>query len=127
MEQLPAWVTLAFGIGGLFGSVATAIATIFLWRVTKTLAVETTRMAEAAAQPHMVATLSPNRWSMNHFDLHVDNTGNATAYDIEVSFDPPLENGQARGAAVQVPLQSISVLKPGHGLSSYLSVNRPGF
>jgi len=125
MEQLPAWLTLAFGIGGLFGSLATAIATIFLWRVTKTLAIETTRMAEASAQPHIVATMSPNRWSMRHFDLHVDNTGNATAYDIKVSFDPPLQNGEARGVNIEIPLQNISVLKPGQGLSSYLSEYEP--
>lgn len=125
MDQFPGWVTIVFGVGGLFGSLATAVATIFLWRVTKVLAKETTRMAEAAAQPHVVATLSPNRWSMVHFDLHVDNTGNATAYDIEVTFNPPLENGEARGEEIATPLCNISVLKPSQGFSSYLSEYAP--
>lgn len=107
-------------IGGLIGTLVTAIATIFLWRVTQVLARETTRMVEASSQPHVVATLDPNRWSMRHFDLNVSNTGSGTAYDISVEFNPPLENGEGRGPK-EVPLKRISVLKPGQGMSSYLS------
>lgn len=121
MEQLPWWLNGIIAICGAIGTLVTAVATFFLWRVTKTLATETTRMVEAAGQPHVVATLIPNRWSMRHFDLHVDNTGNATAYDIRIGFDPPLENGEARGGDLGIPLQKISVLKPGQGLHSYLS------
>jgi hypothetical protein len=120
MENAPQWVQLTLAIIGILGTVVTAVATIFLWRVTKVLAVETTRMAEASAQPHVVATLAPNRWSINHFDLHIDNTGNATAYDIHTSFDPPLENGEARNER-EIPFQRVSVLKPGQGLTSFLS------
>lgn len=78
-------------------------------------------MAEASAQPHVVVTLAPNRWSARHFNLHVDNTGNATAYDIRVTITPPLQNGEARGSDAKIPFETISVLKPGAGLSSYLS------
>lgn len=124
MDEMPHWLSSLMSIAGLIGSLATAIATVFLWRVTKSLARETTRMAEASAQPHVVATLFPNIWSMNHFDLHVDNTGNATAYDIEVSFDPPLGNGEGR-AGNDIPLQKISVLKPSQGIASYLSEYGP--
>lgn len=121
MDQLPPLVNAVIAICGAIGTIVTAVATFFLWRVTKTLAQETTRMAEAAAQPHVVATLTPNRWSIRHFDIHVDNTGNATAYDVLVSFTPPLENGEARESGIEVPLKKISVLKPGQGLCSYLS------
>lgn len=121
MDQLPAWVNAIIAIGGAIGTLVTAVATFFLWRVTRTLAHETTRMAEAAAQPHVVVTLTPNRWSMRHFDIHIDNTGNATAYDIAVAFDPPLENGEGKGIQIEIPFQRISVLKPGQGLYSYLS------
>lgn len=121
MEAAPSWIDTLLSAAGVLSALATAVATVFLWRVTKTLAVETRRMAEAAAQPHVVATLEPNRWSINHFDLHVDNTGNATAYGIKVAFDPPLSNGEARGAAVPIPFQEISVLKPGQGLCSHLA------
>ncbi|WYX16393.1 hypothetical protein WJ974_07885 [Achromobacter xylosoxidans] len=121
MEALPVWVNASLAIVGALGALVTAIATFFLWRVTKTLAHETTRMVEAAAQPHIVVTITPNHWSLNHFDIHVDNTGNATAYDIKVSFDPPLENGETRGAHLAIPFQNISVLKPGQGMASHLS------
>ena len=121
MEGMPSWVNTVIAVGGVLGTMVTAVATFFLWRVTKTLAHETTRMAEAAAQPHVVVTLTPNRWSMRHFDIHIDNTGNATAYDISIAFDPPLENGEARGDRVEIPFQKISVLKPGQGMVSYLS------
>lgn len=120
MEQLPAWASVAISIGGLIGSLVTAIATIFLWKVTQVLARETQRMVDATSQPHIVATLDPNRWSMRHFDLNVQNTGTGTAYDITINFDPPLRNGEGRKEKDN-PLQKISVLKPGQGMNSYLS------
>ncbi|WP_103309413.1 MULTISPECIES: hypothetical protein [unclassified Pseudomonas] len=125
MPDLEPWQSLLLGIGGLLGTIATAVATFFLWRVTLVLARETTRMAEASAQPHVVVTLSPNRWSVRHFDLLIDNTGNATAYDVKVSFNPPLQNGEARGVNAKIPFESVSVLKPGVGLRSYLSDYAP--
>lgn len=107
--------------GTLFGTIATALATFALWRVTRVLAAETKRMADASAQPQVVAAIVPNRWSTIHLDIVVENTGNATAFDIDVVFDPPLENGEARGGEREVPFQRISVLKPGQSLNSYLS------
>ncbi|AFI89568.1 MULTISPECIES: hypothetical protein [Pectobacterium] len=121
MEGIPSWVNTIIAIGGALGTIVTAVATFFLWRVTKTLAHETTRMVEASSQPHVVVTLTPNRWSMHHFDIHIDNTGNATAYDISIAFDPPLKNGEAHGEQIEIPFQKISVLKPGQGIMSYLS------
>ncbi len=125
MEQPTGWISNIIAIGGVLGTLVTAIATIFLWRVTKVLANETTRMVQAASQPHVVVTIEPNRWSLLHFDLKVDNTGNAPAYDISINFDPPLENGEARGSQLEIPLNAISVLKPGQGMSSYLSEYTP--
>ena len=121
MDSAQTWITTFIAFGGLLGTLVTAVATLFLWRVTKLLAVETKRMAEASAQPHVVATLDPNRWSMRHFDLKVDNTGNATAYDIKVDFTPPLINGEGRAGAMAVPFENISLLKPGQGMGSYLA------
>lgn len=125
MEQSTDWISIVIAIGGVLGTLVTAVATIFLWRVTKVLANETTRMVQAASQPHVVATIEPNRWSLRHCDLKVDNTGNATAYDISINFDPPLENGEGRGSQMEIPLSAISVLKPGQGISSYLSDYAP--
>lgn len=106
--------------GTLLAAIVTAVATFFLWRVTGILAVETKRMADVSAQPQVVATLVPNQWSTIHLDLNITNTGNATAFDIQVQFDPPLENGEARGDQFPIPFQKISVLKPGQQLQSYL-------
>ena len=125
MPDLEPWQSLVLGVGGLLGTIATAVATFFLWRVTLVLARETTRMAEASGQPHVVVTFSPNRWSSRHFDLLIDNTGNATAYDIKVNFKPPLQNGEARTTDAKIPFEAVSVLKPGHGLRSYLSDYAP--
>lgn len=112
--------------GTLAAAIATAIATFFLWRVTKILAVETKRMADASAQPQVVANIILNKWAMNHVDLEIENTGNATAFQIEVVFDPPLESGGDRvDRDSVVPFQRISVLKPGQSLSSYLAEAEP--
>jgi hypothetical protein len=122
MQQLPFWATTAISLGNLIGAAVTAVATFFLWRVTRVLARETERMANMSVRPHVVATVIPNRWAMQFVDLHVDNTGNATAYDIKVKFDPPLELADAFGSeGLPPPLQQISVLKPGQGMSSYLA------
>lgn len=110
MEQLIAIATVVIAVG-----------TVSLWYVTWALARETRRMVDAGSRPHVVATLDPNQWSMMHFDLRVENTGNATAYDIAVSFDPPLVSGSARDPARGVPLATVDVLKPGQGLTSYLA------
>lgn len=101
------------------GTVVTAIATVCLWLVTRTLAKETKRMADAGARAQVVATLNPNKWSRMAVDLDVTNTGNATAFDIEVNFDPPLDRGK-QVTDIPMPLQNISLLKPGQSISSYL-------
>lgn len=121
MDQISNWVNWSIEIIGAIGTLVTAIATFFLWRVTKLLAIETKRMAEASSQPHVVAVLSPNHWSVRHFDLNVENTGNAAAYDIRLNFTPPLENGQDRTHKTSVPLQEISILKPGSSIHSFLT------
>jgi len=110
---------LVFTAAGAVGTAVTAVATIFLWRVTKALAIETKRMAEASAQPHIVATIEPNRWSMMHSDFRIENTGNAPAYDIQIAFEPPLPANEFRSG--DVPLQRVSVLKPGQAMTTYLA------
>lgn len=107
--------------GTLFGTLATAIATVALWRATRVLAVETKRMADASSEPQVVATIVPNIWSTIHLDINVENTGNATAFDIELIFDPPLINDGEIAENEPVPLQKISLLKPGQSMNSYLN------
>jgi len=57
--EIPEWVSVAAAFGGALGTGVTAVATIFLWRVTRVLAAETTRMVEAGSRPHIVATIEP--------------------------------------------------------------------
>lgn len=52
-------------------------------------------------------------------DLKLQNTGNAVAYDIRVSFDPPLPMDKRKGGDI-APLQEVSILRPGQHISSYL-------
>jgi hypothetical protein len=56
---------------------------------------------------------------MIHLELKVDNTGNGTAYDIQVHITPPVPQAAARDGRT-MPLQNISVLKPGQGVASFL-------
>lgn len=102
-----------------FAALLTAVATFFLWRVTKLLADETKRMVDASVQPHVVVTLEPNSWAAFYFDINIANTGNAPAYDIEVEFDPPLVNAEHRKNK-GIPFSKVSVLKNGDSLSSSL-------
>lgn len=111
-QTILAWVTLA-------ASLVTALATFFLWRVTSVLAVETRRMADATGRPQVVASLLPSIWSTIHFDLEVANTGNATAFDIEIMFEPPLCEAKDREGR-PLPFQRVSVLNPGQMLRSYI-------
>ncbi|RWP68175.1 hypothetical protein [Mesorhizobium sp.] len=99
---------------------ATAVTSVALAWITYILAKHTKRMADNTSTPHIVVTIEPNRWSIIHFDLIVSNTGNATAYDIKIAFNPPLPSADAR-RELSMPLQNLSVLRPGHQISSYLA------
>lgn len=121
----PVWISsIAAGIAAL-GAIVTAIATAGLWRQTSVMAAETRRMVEAAARPQVVANLRPNQWAMMYADLVISNTGNATAFDIEIGFDPPIETEDMKESGYPAPLQSISVLDPGESLSAFVGEFAP--
>lgn len=106
-------------ITAALGAVITAVATIALWRVTAVLAQETSRLADSAGQPQIVATLRVNRWTMLYADLVVTNSGNASAFSIKIEFSPPLIIEQEDGRKFRdVPFQSITVMRPGESFSS---------
>ena len=108
-------------VTNLIGTIAIALATIALWRVTETLATETKRMADATGQPQIICSLMPNPWALIYLDIVIENTGNATAFDIVVKIDPePVLDDQRD----ERPLSSISVLKPGEKLASFLGATR---
>lgn len=78
-------------------------------------------MAEATSQPHVVATIILNKRSFHHFDIQVENTGNATAYDISVEFKTINKTEESSTEDIKIPFQYISVLKPNQTMTSYLS------
>ena len=92
-------------------TIVTAGATIVLAIITAVLARETKRLSDATSQPNVVVTLEPSQWSIIHTNLVLQNTGTGAAYDIEMKFDPPLMLEQ-RGEATEMPVRSLSVLKP---------------
>ncbi|KQP48162.1 hypothetical protein ASF31_02140 [Brevundimonas sp. Leaf280] len=95
-----------------------------LWLVTRTLAIETKRMAEASAQPQVVVSIEPNQWAINYADIVVANTGNATAFDVLVKFDPEIPRERDTPER-PTPLQTVSLLRPGQKLVNFLSSFEP--
>ena len=98
-------------------AVVTAFATITLSYFTIVLARETRRLADVGSQPNIVVTIEPNRHSLLYLDMHVENTGTATAFAIEIEFVPRPRLWEDRTDR-PLPLRNISVLKPGQSLSS---------
>lgn len=95
-----------------------AIATVALVVATTVLAVFTKRLADATGKPQVVATIEINRWSMMHVDLRVENTGNGPAFDIQVSFEPPLPRFKSVPDGSSPPLHRISLLRPSQHLTT---------
>ena len=101
------------------GTLVTALATIALWRATGVLAKETSRMADATGQPQIVATIRGNKWTMMYADLVVTNSGNASAFSIQIAFEPALEIQSDDGSKErEVPFQNITIMRPGEIFSS---------
>jgi hypothetical protein len=101
----------------LWAQVATAAATAI---ATIGLVVFTWLLAERSSQPHVVATLEANQWSIIHVDLVLANTGNAPAYDIKLAFDPPLTSDRIEKRNKGMPFADVTVLKPGQSFSSFV-------
>jgi hypothetical protein len=114
-------------IAAAIGAAVTAVATIALWRVTKVLANETTRMADATGQPQIVATLRPNPWTLMYAQIAITNSGNASAFDVTMVFDPPLivHYSEQRSENRPLPFQKVSILRPGETLSSHVGKSFP--
>jgi len=97
-----------------------AVGTIVLAAVTALLAWYTKRLADVTMRPSVVATLEPSRWSVIHFDLHLENEGTAVAFDIRTVFDPPIElDGVKKGG--EPPFQEVSILRSGQRMTSFVA------
>lgn len=100
--------------------IVTAIATAVLAYFTVVLTYATKKMAQASNQPFVTATFEPNIWSPMHCDFVIVNSGNSPAYDISIRVSQPPKQHKARGQ-LPLPFQSITVLRPGMELRSFLS------
>ena len=116
---------IVIGLSSAVAAIATAIATLLLWRVTAVLAEETKRLANATGQPQIVVTIRPNQWTMMYADLIVTNSGNASAFEIKIDFDPAIKAGHDGEESFEMPLQNISLLRPGESLSSDVGRSYP--
>ena len=109
-----------FSFMAAFGTIVTAFATVALCYVTIQLAKQSKRLADLSNSPLITADLRPNPWAIQYFDLYIENTGNASAFNIEIEFDPPLVSGGHRSEK-GIPLQNISLLNPKGVLSSSIT------
>lgn len=124
-EDAMRWVGDALNGGTIQVAAAaiTAIASAVLGFATWVLAKETKVLSRATSQAHVTVTLEPNPWAANFVDLIVSNSGNAVAYDIEASFEPPLpegDEGPSHRRSMAAPLSHISVLRPAQTMQSNL-------
>lgn len=112
-------VTLAATVTTVLATIVTAVATVMLWRVTKVLARETERMADAGSRPQVVVTIEPNMSSSVEADIHVANTGTASAFDIRISFEPEIVPD--KDLVEDRALRQVSLLRPGQKTASWLT------
>jgi hypothetical protein len=77
-------------------------------------------MAEATSRPLVVANVEVNDWSLLHLDLLLHNAGAGPAFNVELRFDPALPT-RVEGREMPPPFQSVSLLRPGQVLKSYIA------
>ena len=102
----------------VLGVIVTAGATVFLWRATKLLSDKTNDMAEAMSRAHVVITILPDPRRVRHVQMVIDNTGNATAYDIKAEIKPIFTDN--RSDKFSFPFQTLSLLRPGDELRGFV-------
>lgn len=99
-------------------SAVTAFASVALVGATYALMRATGRLADVSSQPMVVATLEPSIWDMSLIELVIANTGNASAFNIKISFTPDLTKEGEHGNYV---VNEISLLRPDQSIKSFLS------
>ena len=103
----------------LMAAGVTAIGTIVLACLTYVLAKHTNRANEISSSPIVIVTMTPNMWGVIHIDLEVENVGEATAFNVEINYEPELIAWADREDR-RVPYTKVSVLKPGQILRASL-------
>lgn len=101
-------------------AIVTAAGTAVLAVFTTALAIYTRLLVRVTQQPFVVATIEPNPQALMYVDLHVGNEGNASAFDVAVSFDPPLPTDKNSSESGPLPFSHVTVLRPGQKLVSFI-------
>lgn len=119
IEHLVGWfaeAANALAFAQLVAAFVTAAATFALWRVTRVLAVETKTLAAMTSNPFVVGSFEPSVADGGAFDVVLRNTGNATAFDIELKFSPPLPHPLDEDENATETVFKVSLLGPGQSL-----------
>ncbi|PLU03827.1 hypothetical protein [Sinorhizobium medicae] len=106
--------TNAVAFAQVLAAIVTAFATIALWHVTRILAVETKVLSSMTSRPFVVFSFQSSLAAAEALDSMVSNTGNATAFDVEVTISPALPNGNgSRDPEKEESKFLVSLLPPG--------------
>lgn len=98
----------------------TAYATVALVLATGVLAYLTWVLARATNRASVIATIEPDPQWLQILELHIFNEGNATAYGVTVTFDPPLPTSSVSGSRAIVYPDKVSLLVAGQRIVSFL-------
>lgn len=118
-ENLLKWFTEADNVlsfAQLVAAFVTALATFALWRVTRVLAVETKTLAAMTSHSFVVGTFEQSAAGSGTFDVVLRNTGNSTAFDIKLKFEPALPKGDGQADLEKETSFEASILSPGQHL-----------
>lgn len=108
----------ALAVAQLAAAGVTALATIALWRVTRVLAVETAVLAKMTSRPFVVCGLESSGASAIALNLILRNTGNATAFDVNLELSPALPKPDGSPPEDEtLSTRDVSFLPPGQALT----------
>lgn len=100
MQTGMTWLSLPenlLTLAQVMAALVTAFATWALWRVTNILAVETSELAKMTSNPFVVCYLRSSDASPQAMNLALENTGNATAFDIQLRVTPAPPTPNSKG------------------------------
>ncbi|WP_148291787.1 hypothetical protein [Novosphingobium sp. B-7] len=97
----------------------TAWATVALVGATIALAWLTWILARATSRASVVVTIEPNPAAINFVDMHIINEGNASAFDVQIKFEPPLPESGGQFDRIRFPSR-ISAFSAGQRLVTSL-------
>lgn len=100
------------------------LSTVALAWLTLELLRATNRLAAANNEPNVVVSLEPSPWSVIHADLVIQNTGSGPAFDVRLTFNPPLQRIDDV-KDVPLALNAISVLRPNQLLRNLVGRGLP--